>query len=442
MTALLLLLACFPKKNKDNEIPTEGLEAIFVAPESLVLPLGGEVRLVATGLYDDRTTRDVTAVVDWESEDRGVAEVSNDLDEEGLVRAEGIGETRVAGTFAGVDSNLVSVAVTDAQVLGLTVEPGSVSLAEGDEVQLTAWAAWSDGSRGDATAQVRWITDDGSVAQLDRGLLSAVGAGETDIHVEWDDAASPDVPVTVIAGGGGGGGGGSGGPDLHIRGVEGIGSSGIITLSVEIENTGVVDAAGFFVDAWLDASSEPDFGGTGDDYVWVDWVGAGETTTVELYLYADDGDHTVWVLVDTNEHIDETEEGDNSFYAEISTGGGGGGAGGPNLEITYFDYLSDAYSIYYFVDIANTGTEDAGTFYVDVFVDEWSEPGSDDDGDDYTEIYGLDAGDTTYADFLLDVDWCWYYGCASWATVDSHDRVEETDETDNVAGPLDVYNGY
>lgn len=436
--ALLVLAGCAPKRNADDQVPTEGLTAILVTPESAVVPVGGELQLKATGLYDDRTTRDVTAVVDWESDASSVVSVSNDLDEEGLLRGNGVGSASVSGSFGGVESNVVGVSVTDAAVLGLTVEPGSVSLSAGDEVQLTAWAAWSDGGRGDATAQVRWITDDGAVARLDRGLLTAVAAGETQIRATWDDVSSNDVPVRIVSGGGGGGGGGSL-PDLRIAGVSGSGSGGYITLSVTVANDGDIDAAGFFVDAFLDGS-EPAFGGTGDDYVWLDWVGAGDSETVNLYLDASDGTHTVWVLADTNEYVAESDEDNNVYSGSISAGGGGGSTGGPNLEITYFDYLSDDVSVYYFVDVANTGTEAAGAFYVDVFVDTWPAPDAEDDGDDYAEFSGLAAGASTYADFLLGVDFCWYYSCASWATVDSHDRVDETDETDNVAGPLDVWN--
>lgn len=442
LAALLLLAGCFPRDEKKDEAPIEGLEAIFVSPEAVVLPLGGEARLLATGLYADRSTRDLSAVVDWWTGDPDVVAVSEELDREGTVSGVAVGETEVSGTYGGVESNLARVSVTEAEVLGLTVEPGSVSLPVGDEVQLTAWAAWSDGSRGDASAQVRWITGDGGVAQLDRGLLSAVGAGSTEVYVEWDTVRSTDVPVNVVASGGGGGGDVE--PNLRIRRVEGAGSAGVVTLSVELENNGDVDAAGFYVDAWLDPGGEPDFGGTGDDYVWVDWVGAGSTTSVDLTLYAGDGEHEVWVLADTNEHVAESDEGDNTWSGSVSTGGGGGDEGGPNLEITYFDWLSDDVSVYYFVDVSNTGTEDAGAFYVDVFVDAWEEPGVDDDGDDFAEVSGLGAGESTYADFLLDVDWCGYhYTCWSWATVDSHDRVAETDEDDNVAGPVEVWNaGY
>lgn len=426
---LLLLLGCgFTKKG--DEASLEGLVGVLVAPESVVVPDGGEVQLLATGLFEDRTTRDVTSVVEWATGDRGVAAVSNDLDEEGTVRGEGLGETEVWAVAGEATSNRVGVTVTDAGLLGLTVEPDPIELGVGQTVQLVANAAWSDGSRGDAAAQVRWVTEDGSVAQLaSGGLLTASGVGETTIRAVWEEVESAPVAVSVRAG--------SVEPDLYVRGAEGVGGGGVITLTVEVGNRGEGGAGGFWVDAWVDPGGEPDFGGTGDDFVLVDWVGAGDTTDVQLTLYAGEGGHEVWVLVDTNEEVAESDEGNNSFSAEVSGGGGGGGDGGPNLEVSYFDYLVDWESIYYYVDITNSGNEDAGGFYVDLFVDRTSEPEVGDDGDEVARVSALDAGETTYADFLVDNP-CDRY-CESWLYVDSYDEVAETDEGDNLAGPLQVY---
>lgn len=428
----LLLAGCFAKPGDEA---LEGLVGVLVGPENVVVPLGGSVQLTATGLYEDRTTRDVTALVDWTSSDPEVAGVTADLDAEGLVQGYAVGATEVSAWVGDQESNAVGVTVTDASLLGLTVEPNPIQLGEGQAVQLAAHAAWSDGSRGDAAAQVRWVTDDGSVAQIaSGGLLTAAGAGATAIRAVWDEVASTDVPVTVLAG--------SVEPDLYAKRVEGVGGGGVITLSVTVANDGEGGAGGFWVDAWVDPGGEPDFGGTGDDFVLVDWVAPGGETQVELTLYAGEGTHEVWVLVDTNEEVAESDEGNNTFSGSVSggSGGGGGDAGGPNLEVTYFDWLADWESVYYYVDITNSGSADVGEFFVDLFVDRSRAPELYEDGDAYTTVAGLDAGETTYADFLVD-NRCGSY-CESWLLIDGYDQVEETDEDDNVAGPVTVYYGY
>ena len=57
---------------------------------------------------------------------------------------------------------------------------------------------------------------------------------------------------------------------------------------------------------------------------------------------------------DTAETVDEIDESDNTASASISVGSSQ--QAGPNLEITYFDYLADADSVYYYVDIVNAGS--------------------------------------------------------------------------------------
>lgn len=425
---LLLAVSCDRLTGLDDLVKpdTDGLVGLLVAPEDLVVPVGGEVQLVATGLYADRSTQDLTAVVMWGSDDPDVAAVSEDLDAEGTLSGVGLGETRVWASLGGVTSNTAGVTVTDATLLGLVVEPDPIVLAEGQTLQLSALAAWSDGTRGDAAAQVRWITDDGGVAQIaSGGVLTAAGSGETTIRAQWDDVASDPVPVTVSAG--------ATAVDLRVARVQAESGGGVVTLSVTVANDGDVGAGGFWVDAWLD--EEPDFGGTGDDYVLVDWVGPGSEATVTLSLYPSDGAHAVWVSADTNFHVEETDEDNNTASIAISTGSEP--VTGPNLEITYFDWIADGYSIYWYVDVTNTGSEDVGAFFVDLFVDRDAAPELYDDGDTFTSVTALSAGDTAYADFLLDTT-CW--ACWSWVLIDGYDAVEETDEDDNVAGPLSVSN--
>src|SRR5439155_477939 len=60
------------------------LQAINVTPISSTLAVGGTVQLVATGVYSDMTTADLTASVTWSSSAAGVAFVSNAGGSQGL----------------------------------------------------------------------------------------------------------------------------------------------------------------------------------------------------------------------------------------------------------------------------------------------------------------------------------------------------------------------
>ena len=75
----------------------------------------------------------------------------------------------------------------------------SVTVAQGESVQLSVDATFSDGSISDASSQVRWIVGDGTVAQFDgEGLLEGISLGSTTVRVEWDGVSSDAVPVQVV----------------------------------------------------------------------------------------------------------------------------------------------------------------------------------------------------------------------------------------------------
>ena len=85
---LLFCLALFGCKGEaDSEEDSGVLLGILVSPQDVIVPLGGEVQLYATGIYDDRSSRDLTSIVQWNSTNEAVIEVSNRLDAEGAAVA-------------------------------------------------------------------------------------------------------------------------------------------------------------------------------------------------------------------------------------------------------------------------------------------------------------------------------------------------------------------
>ncbi len=437
--ALLLALslaACGPKPDIDLDEDDEAdeddggggedaldLVGILVTPEDLVLPVGGEAQLRAIGLLAERESVDLTASVSW-TVDGAAATVSDDLDEEGLLRATGTGVVEVAAVYGDLASPPVRVQVTDAALERLTVAPARLDLAAGDETRLVATARFSDGSSGDFSAQVLWRTGDPSVVRIaDAGQVTAVGEGETTVRASFEDLDSDTVPVSVE---------GVAAPDLVVSAASGEIVGGMLELAVTVRNAGTTGASGFWVDVFVDPDGAPEVGDFGDDWQLVEYVGAASTASLTYQIPAPSGSHEVVVFVDSNDEIEEADETNNTFQVDLSSGAGGSG---PNLEITFFEFLSDATSIAWFVDVTNTGDQDADWFYVDLFIDQSWSPEVYDDGDEYTSIDGIAAGDTDYADFVVETACA---ACLSWVMVDGYDLVAETDESDNVAGPLSV----
>ena len=427
---LLFCMALFGCKGAgDSEEGEGGLLGILVSPQDVIVPLGGEVQLYATGIYDDRSSRDLTSVVQWTSTDEAVIEVSNRLDAEGEAVAVTAGEASVEAKVDGVVSVPVRVLVTDAELVSISLEPDAIQLDEGQTLQLSAQASYSDGSRGDATTQVRWVTGDGTVVTLERsGLLEAVGPGETTIYASLDGLESPRVEVKVSN---------SGKADLAVQdftlepGEEGF------TVSLRVKNQGTAAATGFFVDLFLNPSQTPGPGDVGEQYDIIEYVGPGESVSSTFTFEVEPGDHSVTVVIDSDAYVPESNESNNQASGMVTVGSS---TIGPNLTVTYFSFQATTDTVYYFVDVTNTGGEDVGTFYVDLFYDSISPPAVQEDGDQWTQVESLGAGKTTYADFYVPVstleEICSY--CWSWVTVDSYEEVDETNEQDNVEGSITV----
>lgn len=425
----LVLAACKggDSNGDDTNVDLSDLVGILLTPEQPVLPVGGETQLTATGLLSDRTTTDLTAVVEWNTGDSGVAQVSGGLDREGVLVAEGTGETSITATAEGITSSEVSVKVTDAEMLGISVEPKEVTVAAGDTLQLSCQAAWSDGSRGDASGQVRWVTGNGDIATLDPGgILTGVAVGHAEVHAEWETSVSNDVAVTVIEAS-------DDRADLEVEQVTVEAAGGHAVVTVRVVNNGGNGANGFWVDLFVDPASPPEVGDYGDDFTEVDYVGpGGGYANLSFTVPMSEGSHEVAILLDSAGTVDEEDEGNNVWSDQFETSSS---TPGPNLTITYFDWLADAATIYYAIDVLNAGSEDAPQFYIDLFLDQSFEPVIETDGDKYVTVTSLGAGDTTSADFLLDRTCT---SCTSWILIDSYDEVQETNEGDNVAGPIQV----
>ena len=312
---------------------------LIVTPAEPVVTIGGEIQLVATAFYDDGQTADVTAKVKWTVMGSDTIELANQSDREGRVMGLDEGTATVMAMLDELTSEPVKIYVTDADVVGLSINPVDLDIDAGESSWLSAMAEFSDGTRGDLSGSVRWITGDASVVTVAAdGRATGVGAGATQVRVEYEDIAS--TPITV-------------------------------------------------------AVTEPYEEPAGDD---------------------DDDDDDSW--------SDDDDTGNDTP------------SGQANLEVTYFEATYGYGETYYFIDVTNTGDVPAEGFYVDLFIDAWSTPVVGEDGDEYQFIEYLDAGETIYADFTIEEDP--YYEWWSYVLLDTLEQVDESNEADNLEGPLSV----
>ena len=409
-------------KSDDDETgldPIGTVLGILISPEKVILPLGESAQLTATGLMENRTSRDLTHYVEWVSMDPDIVEMNNGLDAEGTVTGLKVGATTVRAFVDEVESVDVTVEVTEATLVGLVVEPDPVTVEVGQTVQLQAHAAFSDGNRSDAAAQVRWVTSSGAVAQVSGGgKLTGQSIGSAEVRAIWGEVESRNVDVSVKE---------ASRPDIVITSVTGESSDTLLILTVGVSNTGGVGATDFFVDVFLD-TGVPEVGDFGDDWLMVEYLGPDEEKQYTFTFELSRGEHSVHVFADSLDTVEEKEESNNIFGTSVDVGSG---VSGPNLTFEKFQFVADSESVYYAIDVLNNGSEDVGEFYVDLFLDSWSEPALETDGDAYVDVLSLAAGESTYADFFF-AEPCNY--CYTWIIVDSYNEIEETREDDNIAG--------
>lgn len=415
----------------DEWEPSSDILGIVVTPDEVIVPVGSAVQLEALGLNQERQTVDLTDAVEWASESPSVATVSNELSEEGQLYGMQAGTATIYADFDGVQSAPARITVTEADLVRLSVTPGSVTVGVGDTLQLSAEASFSDGSSSTANGQVRWITGDGSVAVLTGdGMLTGQGLGVTQVHAEWKGVQSDPINVQIVeevaqvdA-------------DLVINAVYGGIDDGTLEIIIDLQNLGSDPVGGFWVDVFLDPETTPEPGDFPDAYHMVDYVGAQSSTTVTFMAATPRDRHDFTVLVDSLNAIGETDETNNRATGNTDGDVGPGGSGDPvalaNLAFEYAGGFSTETETEYWIDVVNEGTVPAAPFYIDLFFDRMptEEPEGDEDGDMWKFVPGLGAGETSYQTMVVDSA-C--FECGSWLLIDGYDLVEESNESDNTA---------
>ena len=163
---------------------------------SLELTEGGTARLTATILPDNATNKNVT----WSTSDASIATVTD-----GVVTAVAPGTATITVTTEDGGKTAtcaVTVAQSSAAFTGVTLNKTSTSLYVGDTETLTATVAPDNAT----DRAVNWTSSNPSVATVENGVVTAVGAGTATITVTTQDndyTASCTVTVSRYSSGGG-----------------------------------------------------------------------------------------------------------------------------------------------------------------------------------------------------------------------------------------------
>lgn len=161
------------------------LVSIGVTPANPSIADGLTSQLMATGVYTDNSTQDLTASVAWTSSDPTVASISNASASHGLATGVSPGSVTIAAASGSV-SGSTSLTVTPAALVSIALIPATPSIANGTQQQFTASGTYTDTSTHDVTTAVTWSSSDITVASISNaagsnGLATSLSQGSVTI---------------------------------------------------------------------------------------------------------------------------------------------------------------------------------------------------------------------------------------------------------------------
>ncbi len=161
---------------------------ITVNPKRATIEVGDKLRLQA--VIEPQNTADKSVV--WSVDDESIATVS----QEGLVTGVAAGETIVYATTANNIAAACTITVNPRiyQVTKLSINPAEVTLEVEEKYELSV--IYSPDYATDRT--VVWTSDDETIATIDdKGLITAVSPGETEVTATATNGVSATCKVTV-----------------------------------------------------------------------------------------------------------------------------------------------------------------------------------------------------------------------------------------------------
>jgi trimeric autotransporter adhesin len=182
------------------------LVSMSVTPANRSSALGTSQQFIATGIYSDNSTQNITAYVTWSSSSLSAATISNASGSNGVATPVAVGSTMITATLGGISDSTI-LTVTSATLDTLAITPSSPSIALGTTQQFTATGTYSDGSTQTLTTAVTWASLASSVAAISNaagsnGLSTPVATGSATITATLGSKSGSTLltvtPATLI----------------------------------------------------------------------------------------------------------------------------------------------------------------------------------------------------------------------------------------------------
>jgi len=161
------------------------LVSIGVTPGNPSIANGLTNQFIATGVYTDNSTQDLTTSAAWMSSNTAVASISNAPASHGLATGVSPGSVTISAASGSVSGSTI-LSVTPATLVSIAVIPANASIAYGTALQFAAIGTYTDNSTQPLTATVTWSSSDLTVASISNasgsnGLATSTGQGSATI---------------------------------------------------------------------------------------------------------------------------------------------------------------------------------------------------------------------------------------------------------------------
>ncbi|WP_318470890.1 Ig-like domain-containing protein, partial [Photobacterium leiognathi] len=171
-----------------------------LSPEASIYS-GGQLSLVAEGIYSDGSISPLTNKVTWHSSAVDIAQI----DDKGILTGLNTGIVDVKASYEGIESNIINVRITDAiltsmniSVKSLSPDASEASIYSGGQLSLAAEGIYSDGTTSPLTNKVTWHSSAVDIAQIDdKGILTGVAIGTVEVKASYEGIESSIINVRI-----------------------------------------------------------------------------------------------------------------------------------------------------------------------------------------------------------------------------------------------------
>nr|WP_275581977.1 Ig-like domain-containing protein [Brevibacillus fulvus] len=168
-------------------VEIEVVQKLELNKRYLMMKTGQTEQLVATAVYSNGTTRDVSSEADWTTRNYKIADVVD-----GLVTATGSGKTTLSVKYGG---KTLTIPIENDNLKYLKASAVKLEMKTGEKKQVTLTATYMDNSEANVTVPAIWATSKILVADAKDGIIQANGPGQAMITATY---AGKRVTIVVI----------------------------------------------------------------------------------------------------------------------------------------------------------------------------------------------------------------------------------------------------